>query len=381
MLSSSLLNEIDRVKVHYDGTWVGTLAMAKNGCLAFEYSSSWLAKGFSISPLSLPLEKRVFVANSQPLQGVFGVFNDSLPDGWGRLLVDRVLLKHGIDPNGVTPLARLSIVGCSGMGALEYIPQIPFSYEFGDLDLDQISEECSQILLSNYSEDLDDLFMLGGSSGGARPKILATVDDEDWIIKFPSSVDPHNIGEEEYKLALLAKRCGITFPKVRLFKSKRCSGYFGVKRFDRLIDKGLHKKVHMVSAGALLETSHRIPNLEYENLFKLTSLLQCPANSIEQLYRLMCFNVFIGNRDDHAKNFSYVYHKESGWELSPAYDLTINSGIYGEHATTVNGKGKNIALEDLVVVGVEAGIAHTKARVLAEEIQNIIQQTGKLAEF
>ena len=92
--------------------------------MAFEYHDEWLAHGFSISPLSLPLEKRLFVAAPRPLEGLFGVFDDSLPDGWGRLLVDRMFREHGVDTFVVTPLTRLAIVGSSGMGALEYEPEL-----------------------------------------------------------------------------------------------------------------------------------------------------------------------------------------------------------------------------------------------------------------
>lgn len=130
-MSDSSLRDVDldirSVRVLCDGRAVGTLALSADGVLAFEYDDAWLGEGFSISPLSLPLEKRVFVAQRHPLDGVFGVFDDSLPDGWGRLLVDRLLRSHGIDPFAVSPIARLAIVGSNGMGALEYVPEIPLT--------------------------------------------------------------------------------------------------------------------------------------------------------------------------------------------------------------------------------------------------------------
>lgn len=111
-----------QVRVSYSGCPVGTITLTPDGCQAFAYADEWLASGFSISPLSLPLERRLFVARPDPLDGVFGVFADSMPDGWGRLLVDRQLAAHGIDPGTVDSLTRLSIVGTQGMGALEYEP-------------------------------------------------------------------------------------------------------------------------------------------------------------------------------------------------------------------------------------------------------------------
>lgn len=362
--------EVKTLTVRYAGRCVGTLASMSGGVLAFEYDDAWLQNGFSISPLSLPLEKRVFVADLHPLDGVFGVFDDSLPDGWGRLLVDRMLRTHGVDPYSVGALARLAIVGISGMGALEYEPELPLPAQSFPLDLDELSEECSKLLATDYSDDLDALFLLGGSSGGARPKILTQIDGEDWIIKFPSSLDGTDIGQQEYQIALAAQACGIEMPEVRLFPSKRCSGYFGVKRFDRLVvPDGTVRKVHMASAGALLETSHRIPNLDYETLMRLTCKLTNSLDEVEKMYRLMCFNVLVGNRDDHSKNFSFLYDDQlQGWKLSPAYDLTRNSGMNGEHATTVGGKGKDITAADLVSAGVDAGISQRRAKLIYDEV-------------
>ena len=370
--------DINRVRVSFHGETVGSIASTPEGLMAFEYADEWLANGFSISPFSLPLEKRVFVARWRPLDGVFGIFDDSLPDGWGKILVDRTLAKHGLNPREVGFLSRLSFIGASGMGALEYEPETAITASLGGLDFDAIAEECARLLVTNESGDLDELLALGGSSGGARPKVLTELDGEEWIVKFPSSLDSENIGEQEYRIAQLAGLCGLDVPEVRLLPSNRCSGYFGVRRFDR-IGAGPVRKVHMASAGALLESSHRVPNLEYELLMRLTSLLTDSARDIEQLYRLMCFNVFVGNRDDHAKNFSFLYDEAAGkWSLSPAYDLTQNPGTYGERATTVNGKGKGIVLADLLTVGTKAGLKQSWAREIAEDIESKVESAGLL---
>ena len=112
-------------------------------------------------------------------------------------------------------------------------------------------------------------------------------------------------------------------------------------------------------SAAILETSHRIPNLE-----------EC-----EKLYRLMCFNVFAHNRDDHSKNFSYIYRdEEKRWILSPAYDLTYSNSIGGEHATTVNGNGADPGMDDLLSVAKKIGLGMTKARKTAAEIQECVQE-------
>ena len=150
------------------------------------------------------------------------------------------------------------------------------------------------------------MFKLGGSSGGARPKILTKVDNEEWIIKFPAHADGLNIGLQEYDYSVCAKACGIEMAETRLFPSHACAGYFGTKRFDRVADERGKKRIHMLSVSAILETSHRIPNLDYLLLGKLTMNLTKSFKEMEKLYRLMCFNVFAHNRDDHSKNFSFM---------------------------------------------------------------------------
>ena len=354
------------LKVFYNDILVGTLAKTPDRVVAFEYDSDWLNNGFSISPFSLPLIKKVFIPKYDPFGGLFGVFNDSLPDGWGRLLVDRLFLKNKINPNEIDNLNRLAVVQESGMGALTYKPEHRFESKNNIADYDILAQECSKILESQNSDNLDELFILGGSSGGARPKILTSIDNEDWIIKFPSSSDSKNIGEKEYQYSLCAKDCGINMTETRLFPSKICSGYFGIKRFDRKNGK----KIHMISASGLLETSHRLPNLDYNTLMKLTLELTRNYQDIEQLFRLMCFNVFAHNRDDHSKNFSYLYYdNKKEWHLSPAYDLTYSFSFNGEHATTINGEGKNPSLEDILAVAKNIGLKEKTAKDVALDIQ------------
>lgn len=94
-----------------------------NRSCAFEYDKAWLTRGFSISPLDLPLKPDLFIAKPEPFWGNFGIFEDSLPDGYGRYLLNRLLRKQAIDDSHLTPIQRLSIIGTSGMGALCYLPE------------------------------------------------------------------------------------------------------------------------------------------------------------------------------------------------------------------------------------------------------------------
>ncbi|MBP3610159.1 MAG: type II toxin-antitoxin system HipA family toxin [Lachnospiraceae bacterium] len=326
--------------------------------------------GFSISPFSLPLEDRVFVPKSDVFEGLFGVFSDSLPDGWGRLLVDRMLLSKSIQPASVGSITRLGIVGSSGMGALEYVPELWPTEEKEYFDLEQLARECELVFEKKDYANLDELFQLGGSPGGARPKVLVKIEDEPWMVKFPSPYDSTSIGKEEYCYMKCAASCGIDVPEVQLFPSGKGEGYFGCKRFDRRNGR----RVHMITASGLLETSHRIPNLDYHDLMKLTYILTRDTRQMEELYRRMCFNVFAHNRDDHSKNFSYFYGEQEGrWQLTPAYDLTYSNSIGGEHATCIDGNGRNPGVEELVAVGKATGLSKTKLLKIAEEIREIVE--------
>ncbi len=365
------MDRLNKLEVLYHDKKVGTMALFQNRLAAFEYDSEWLMDGFSISPFSLPLEKKVFMPKIDPFEGLFGVFADSLPDGWGRLLVDRLMRRNKIDPMEIGSLERLAIVGASGMGALTYRPVIDMKSDESVLSLDEIAKECERILNAEECANLDYLFANGGSSGGARPKVLTKVDGEDWIIKFPSSDDRPDIGLQEYEYAKCAVECGLEMSEVRLFESKKCEGYFGTKRFDRM-GSSENDRLHMISAAGILETSHRIPNLDYNLLMRLTLKLTKSMEECEKLYRLMCFNVYAHNRDDHSKNFTYIYEgKKKQWRLSPAYDLTYSSSIGGEHATTVNGNGVNPTQDDILAVAKNIGINPAKARSIATSIQEI----------
>ena len=352
------MKQDNALQVYYDEKLVGTLAMTADHKAAFQYSEEWIENGFPISPFSLPLKKQVFVPTKDYFDGLFGVFADSLPDNWGRLLLDRLLRAHKQNPDKLTVLDRLAIVGKSGMGALTYYPEKKIDEQYGDVDLDELAEQCRKILNTEYSDRLDELYRLGGTSGGARPKIMTTVNGEEWIIKFPAHVDGENAGKMEYDYSCCAKKCGIIMSETRLFPSENCEGYFGIKRFDRISDKNGTKRIHMLTAAALLELNFEQPSLDYLSLMKLTKILtRDNEKDMRERFRRMCFNVFAHNRDDHSKNFTYLYNDEKDrWSLSPAYDLTYSNTYYGEHTTTVDGNGRNPGRKELLTVGIAAGM-------------------------
>lgn len=364
------------IQVLYGERLVGTLALTSAHKAAFEYSEEWLETGFPVSPFSLPLKRQVFLPSKDYFGGLFGVFADSLPDAWGRLLLQRLLKQQGENADRLTVLDRLAIVGSSGMGALTYQPQYDLCAEPELDNLDVLARQCQKILNTEFSDKLDELYRLGGTSGGARPKIMTQIDGESWIIKFPAHVDGPDAGFMEYQYALCAKQCGITVSPFRLFSSDVCKGYFGTKRFDRVMTFSGEKRIHMLTAAALLELDFEQPSLDYHSLMKLTKILtRDNPQDLENMYRRMCFNVFAHNRDDHSKNFTYLYDDTTdSWRLSPAYDLTYSNTYYGEHTTTVDGNGRNPGLKELVSVGTAAGLKADLCKTIASEIDICVKE-------
>ncbi|MDR1997998.1 MAG: type II toxin-antitoxin system HipA family toxin [Candidatus Margulisbacteria bacterium] len=354
------------INVFYHGRKVGRLALTDEQLCAFEYDGQWLNGGFAISPFKLPLEKKVFVARPFPFDGGFGIFDDSLPDGWGRLLIDRLLSKKHLNPAAVSLLDRLAVVGSSGRGALEYRPAAQMTASKAGTPLAVLAREAEAVLQEKHTRRLEELVQAGGSSGGARPKVLLKIAGEHWLIKFRVGEDPRDIGRREYHYAEVARKSGLAMPQTRLFEKK----YFGVKRFDRGKNGS---KIHMLSASALLDSSHRFPALDYVDLLKAALALTRDYNEVYKLFRLMCFNVFAHNRDDHAKNFSFLY-AGGKWLVSPPYDLVYAEGLGGEHATAVAGEGKNPAEKHILLAAAAAGLDLRTAGQIMSEVKTAVKK-------
>lgn len=373
---------------------VGRLAL-KERKIFFEYDLAFIQTGVELSPFKLPLKPGVIPATDPIFEGLFGVFNDSLPDGWGRLLLDRKLINLGINPGEISPLERLCYVGNNGMGALTYEPELDGDVVANYDNLDKLDEMANHILqFQEHNEDkfVDELLVLNGSSSGARPKFLVRLlnnepqqsaiknskstatEYTDWIIKFRSSTDPKDIGPIEYAYHLVAIAARLEVPPAKLFKSKSCPGYFGVKRFDRIGNNRLH--MHTVSG--LLHADHRIPSLDYETVMKTTWWLTKDVRECEKMFRLATFNVFMHNRDDHAKNFSYLLVHDGLWHVSPAYDLTFSSGPAGEHCTTIMGEGRNPGQSHLLRL---AEVGNVKKQRAIEIIDEVKSATTKWSSF
>jgi serine/threonine-protein kinase HipA len=346
---------------------VGRLAFRDRQVL-FEYDGLFLASGIEMSPIKLPLKPGVSIADTTIFDGLYGVFNDSLPDGWGRLLLDRTVEKRGIHRGQLNPLDRLAYVGRHGMGALSYEPEQVFEQiADGPLTLDRLAEESAVVLAGENEEVFEELLRLNGSSSGARPKIVAQVSADKkkiihgqqelqsgfahWMIKFPSSQDTRDVGAIEYAYSLMAKEAGVEMQETHLFRTKR-NRYFGTKRFDRDGDA----RIHMHSLGGLIHADHRSPSLDYDTVLRATLALTRNIQDAEKAYALACFNVLAHNRDDHVKNFSFLLNERNEWIFAPAYDLVFSYGPGGEQSMLVMGEGRNPGTAQLQALGKQHGI-------------------------
>lgn len=386
---------LTQIKVGLDFTGniipVGRLAIRERK-IYFEYDANFIKNGLELSPLRLPLKTGVQSFEPFLFEGLPGLFNDSLPDGWGKLLFDRSLRTKGIMPEEISPLDRLAHVGMTGMGALVYEPEIEEEADKSVIDLDRLAASAQDVLDGEAPEALQTLLSLNGSSGGARPKAIIGVDKErknilhgknkshagyePWIVKFPNSSDGLDSGAIEYVYALMAKEAGLIMSDVHLFPAKRGSGYFATKRFDR----DGNNRVHVHSVCGLLHSDFRTPSLDYEDLIALTSSLTRDMREIERMFRQAVFNILGHNRDDHSKNFSFTMDIAGAWALSPAYDLTFSSGPRGEQSTMVMGEGKNPTETHLIKLGLDAKIDPKKITQIIEQTKHALSQWKTLAK-
>ncbi len=380
------------VSLHIEGRKfsVGELVLSKQN-IYFRYNSDFLQTGLNISPIKLPFNGGIIATDKEPFNGIFGVYNDSLPDGWGRLLLERTLISKGINIAQITPLDRLAYVGINGMGALTYQPEIETQSDLSLMpDLDYIANETNRILQGTSSDIIEELFVLGGSSGGARPKIFVGYNPqtnelihgtnnlpegfEDWIIKFPSSSDNMEIAKIEYAYHKMAVNAGIEMSECKLFEGKSGQVYFGTKRFDRVENNRLH--VH--TASGLIHDNFRASTMDYGHLMDCAFRLEKHVKTYEKVFRLAAFNVFAHNRDDHSKNFSFLMDVNGEWTFAPAYDLTFSYSSYGFHSTMIAGESQNPGKKHLMKLAQHFGLKN--GEMIIHEVQCAIKEWDSIAK-
>ena len=356
------MKAFETLKVMYHGRLVGQLTMGTNDTCLFQYDREWLNTGFSISPLKLPLRGDLFEADYLPFEGNFGVFEDSLPGGYGEYVLQKALEKQGVNYRSLNPLQKLSLVGSSGMGALCYIPDNKITLPRASVNLDEIQQAALDVLSANTDENAMRLYVHSGNSGGVRPKILLEDDGHNWIIKFRHVNDPIEAGIIEWMYNKAAEEAGITVSPYKLFNGR----YFGEERFDVSPDG---ERIHTVTASGLLHEGINPPKMDYKTLLALTGYITQDHTDVEQQFRRMVFNYYAENFDDHARNFSFLY-VDGKWKVAPAYDMTHASPL-GQHATTVGFKA-NPTEADFI----EAGASVQMPRDLCSDIIDEVKPIG-----
>lgn len=368
---------------------VGTVALQQRRCY-FEFAPSFLALGIQISPFKLPAQSGLIEHRDHDFGPLPGVFDDSMPDGWGRLLFDRYLRQQGITPASTSPLQRLAWLGTRTMGALTYHPCADRAGAV-PLPLEQLAKEVDRVLTGDALTLLPELLRAGGSPGGARPKLLLglqgdtllTGEDElpegfsHWLVKVPTLADGLDAGRVEFAYAQMAVVAGLDLPAVRILEADAHHACFAVQRFDRQAGS---QRLHMHSFANLLHADFRIPSLDYADLLKVTLLITRNQQDVLRAYRRVLFNVAAHNRDDHGKNFAFLMNCAGVWSFSPAFDLSPSFGPGGEHSMSVMGEGRNPTREHLLALAGKAGIRTVQALDMLDEVNQAIARWPEFAD-
>lgn len=373
-----------------DSRDIGTLVRDARR-IYFRYQADFLRRGHSISPFKLPFIEGIQTPGVTFFDGLFGVFADSLPDGWGRLLIDQAIKERGKSLDEISMLDRLAYVGNSGMGALTYRPVHESTHtQPATIDLDFLADESQHILRGASTDIIEELVNLGGSSGGARPKILVgfnpateelmygaailPVGFEHWLIKFPATIDPVDVAEIEFAYYQMAVAAGIEMAPCRLFSGASGRRYFGTKRFDRKAND----RLHLHSAAGLMHDNFRLSNMDYGHVMDAAFRLENSVIAYEKVLRLAAFNVFAHNRDDHSKNISFLMNADGGWQLAPAYDLTYSNSAHGFHSMYIAGESKSPEEKNLLSLAQSFGVK--KPGLIFEEVRTATRRWREISK-
>lgn len=333
---------------------MGTLFVANNRgkeSFSFSYSKEWLRQHDNASVFDPDLALYAGRQYTPPDKPLFGMFADSCPDRWGRLLMRRreaIAARHE-DRKPRTLLESDYLLGVydeTRMGGLRFALEENGEFLSSDQSLAAPpwtklrALETASIAFENEDDPeeekwLRQLLAPGSSLGGARPKASVTAPDGSlWIAKFPSKHDEWNTGAWEITTHDLAKLCGLTVPEAKMKNFSKNGGTFLTKRFDR---NGA-RRIHFESAMTLLGKTDGAEGISYLDIASfIRSNGSDPVSDLRELWTRIVFNIAVSNTDDHLRNHGFIL-TESGWKLSPVYD--VNPNIYG------NGLSLNISRED-----------------------------------
>jgi serine/threonine-protein kinase HipA len=381
-----------KLSVWYEGwgeKWLlGTLADNRRELL-FEYAPAALAQGLELSPRHLKLQAAAYGNFPDYLDKLPGLIADALPDGWGRLLMDKQFRRAGIDLASLSVLDRLAFIGNRSMGALSFAPPSADDIQTQDFSLLALAQEVNKIVAGKDSAALTQLALMGGSPHGARPKVLVNYEPgsgvissdthaagSPWLIKFPAQNEHKEVCAIEDLYAKLATNCGIKMPRTQYFKLNSSLSAFGIKRFDRVADM----RVPTHTLAGLLHTNFRLPALDYTTFLRATRFLTQDEREVKKAYLRCVFNVIMHNRDDHAKNISYCLTRDRQWQLAPGYDLTFSQGAGGEHQMDICGEGRNPGKEHLLRLAKDAEVDMAFARKCIAMVAVVAEKFIETAE-
>ena len=373
---------------------VGRIAWSRSRRAAlFEAAPEALAAGVPLSPHGMPLASGLTPGDPAEFGGLNGVFADSLPDGWGTLLVDREAEARGLRRADLTPVDRLAIVGRGGMGALTYRPEAAPDAARG-IDLDELGSAAERVLREAGEVPLEDAARLRaalGGSGGARPKIVCQIGPDDilrpadappepgfahWIVKFAGPGDGAHVAEVERAYATMAAAAGIDMPATRLVRRAGGRAVLAIRRFDREVvadGQGARlRRRHMLSASGALESEHGRYAFDYATLLTWIRQLVRDVRAVEEGLRRAAFNAMAHNRDDHGRQHSALLDRDAHgawrWRLAPAYDLTPSDGPGGEHALAIGGQGRDVDRAALGRLARAAGVPDARRDAILAEV-------------
>lgn len=388
---------------------------------AFEYDAAFARSGIELSPLVMPLSRRVYrfpELSRQTFLGLPGMLADSLPDRFGNALIDAWLATQGRQPGSFNAVERLCYIGERGMGALEFAPVIgPGAKQATRIDVDKLVELASRVLSHRHDlqvsfadqgkEDaLRDILRVGTSAGGARAKAVIAWNPasnevrsgqlragdgfEYWLLKFDGVSgnrdkeleDPKGYGIIEYAYYLMARDCGIDISECRLFEENG-RRHFMTRRFDRLPGGD---KLHMQSLCALAHYDFNMAGAHsYEQALLVMRQLGLPMRDLEQQFRRMVFNIVARNQDDHVKNIAFLMDRQGNWSLSPAFDMTYSFNPGGtwtaSHQMTMNGKREHFILDDFRACAKTAALKRGSAEKIIAEVQGTVANWRDYAEL
>lgn len=374
---------------------VGRLG-AREREVVFEYDRDFMARGLELSPYRLPVGPGIVAGDPLLWDGLMGLFEDSLPDGWGRLLMDRRATKAGVPAGTLGPLDRLAMVGARAMGALVYEPEVELEPPTV-VSLPEVAAEVETVLEGARGPDLERLIALGGSPQGARPKVLVQVSADGratfgsrlavagatpYLVKFRARDDDVHAGTLEHAYMRMAAAAGIDVPETTMLaRTGRHPGFFAIRRFDRPgedDDRRGRRKVHVHTLSGLLHAPHTLPSVTYRDLLLVARELTGREASVAEMFRRACFNVLAHNRDDHPRNFAFLMDEAGDWRPSPAYDLTLSSGPGGEHSMLVGREGAHPTRDDLFELA--ESVRLKQFRRVYDEVRDAVSRFARFAD-